>query len=189
MSKLLGWLISVMLELGFRVGDLSSKLFGQRSVLGAPIVFLTIVALLAILLPAVYAIPLIILLILPLWVVVPVLVPVPPFRGPIREMFERSTTRLRAAARPGDTVNRDDLRALFPAGSKVAEAERVLRKEGFRCRAFQDEKYRKVKRRFKICRRCTRFHPLGQFGWEVRLLADQHGTVLSAEAHYYYDGL
>ena len=142
------------------------------------------------------AIPFIVLLLILVWTfLVPFFIPVVLFRSPLLDALERSNAEIRATERYNITADAKDIANFLPKGMQVKDAEIFLHSEGFYCDPFEDwgakeaERWGDKYRHFKVCKRLTHFHPIGQFGWKIQLFADSDDVVESIRAIRYYDGL
>lgn len=196
MFEVFRWTTSVVLQPFFFLLDCGYRIFGEFTFVATPLILIAIAVVLAIRLPANWSVPLGGALVFPiLWILLPITISVSPFQSALLMKLEQSRAKNRDADGRRRYADPSDVAQIFPRGRAVAEAEELLRSEGFTCGKFRDwspgeaaelgEKYR----HFKVCDRWTRYHPLGHFGWKIELFADQNGTIQHVTARHYYDGI
>ncbi len=145
---------------------------------------------------AVSIFPLILVVLLPfVWFFIPLFVPWPPFRSRLVRALRDAYAKEAAARRVKSGVEVCDLPEFFPRGSKVEDAEKLLRREGFKLVSASSLDAQEAARwgvhgnRLHRYSRFTHVHPLGAFVWDIFLFSDANGTIDAVRARPCYDGV
>jgi hypothetical protein len=173
------------------------NLAGVRPKASFSIVLLSIITLIITLpfLPKYVVILVIIYLILNVWFIVPIPVPVPPFRSRLLTALRDARAQDKAARGAKSAGWIRHIPAFFPIGMRIEDAERALHGERFKLvdsRALDQKAISSWSvngDRLKQYQRYTWWHPLARMGCTIYLFIDQNGVPTDIRAGHYYDGL
>src|SRR5215470_18837875 len=104
------------------------------------------------------------------WIfLLPIPIPLPPFRSSLVQALERSNAEIRKSDRLNISAKGEDIANLLPNGMNIDDVETFLRSEKFYCGPLLDvgeaeaARWGQKYRRYKTCTRCTFFRPFGRF--------------------------